>query len=476
MVTAFSTSTTKTYLDGHSTEVDLRPFRHTEMGNAQRFAALYKDKVRYVHERRKWLVWDGTRWRPDELSTIVQMAKYLVRAMYVQAGVVGDVNFSGALSEWATKCESAARLESMLRLAQSEPEIAISQTHLDTNPWLVNCLNGTLDLQTGELRPHNQNDLITRRVNVDYNPDAKAPTWDTFLRKVFADDLNLIAYVQRAVGYTLTGLTTDHVLFYLLGGGRNGKSTFIETIVDLLAEYSVRLRTESLVLRDGGGGIPNDVAALAGMRVCVTDETEQDQRMAEKTVKALTGGDEIRARFLHQEFFTFKPSHTLWMFGNHKLSIRGTDTGIWKRIKLIPFNVTISEAERDPYLKDKLRAELPGILAWAVEGCLDWNMFGLGTANAVETATDSYRAEMDVIGDWLKTCYTTDANGREKIADVYRSYEQFMTEAGERAISKRRLCVLLRERGMTIQGYGAGGWDHVFGVKSRTIKADLSTF
>lgn len=451
----------------------LAKFRNTDMGNAQRFASVYDGRVKHVPERNMWLVWDGTRWKADNLGTIIQLAKHLIRTMYVQAGVATEPSYIPSLSEWATKCESRAKLESMLALARPEPEIAISPGKLDTSAWLINCLNGTFNLKTMELQAHSPDDLITKRVNVDYSPDAKAPVWLKFLNRIFDGDKELIAYVQRAVGYTLTGVIAEHALFFLLGGGRNGKSTFIETIVDLLQEYSVRLRTESLITKDGSGGIPNDIAALAGMRVCVTDETEQDQRMAESLVKKLTGGDEIRARFLHQEFFTFKPAHKLWMFGNHKLNVRGTDKGIWERIKLIPFNVTIPESERDPYLKDKLRAELSGILTWAIDGCFNWQFEGLGTCDAVERATSEYRIEMDSIGDWLNTSYALDPNGRVSLADLYSSYKNYMDENGERTISRKRLSVLLKERNFRADR-STGGYTYFYGLKSLTAKLNLA--
>jgi putative DNA primase/helicase len=436
--------------------IPAREYNLTDLGNARRFAQEYATRIRYVHGRDQWLLWDSTRWAVDRCGGAMRAAKRLVRKMYKEAGLPTEPGFNKALAEFAIKCEARQRLENMLALAKSEPEMAIQADALDCDPWLLNCKNCTLDLRTMDKKPHDPADLITRIVHVEYDDTAQAPIWHKFLRRVFNDDPDLEAFIRRAVGCTLTGVTRDHVLFFMLGSGRNGKSTFIETIIELLSEYSTRLRTESLVINDHSS-IPNDIATLHGARLCVTDETEQDQRMAEKLIKALTGGDQVRARFLHQEFFSFSPTHKLWMFGNHKLTIRGTDTGIWSRIRLIPFNVTIPEAERDLTLRDKLRAEFPGILAWAVRGCYEWQDCGLGTARAVEAATIAYRSEMDVIGDWLDTNFTHSPTGRTSVSDLYASYVQYMEVNGERAISRKRLGILLRERGLEAIRTGNSG-------------------
>lgn len=443
-----------------------RHLNYTDMGNARRFADAYAAKLRYVHGRDCWLIWDGTRWGLDKRGAVMRLAKLLVRKMYKDAGIPTNDNFDKKLAEWAIKCEARQRLENIIALAKSEPEIAVNQEQLDCNPWLLNCKNCTIDLRTLDTKKHDPKDLITRRIEVNYDPNAQAPNWRAFLDRIFGKDAELISFMRRAVGYTLTGVIAEHVLFFMLGNGRNGKSTFIETIIDLLDEYSVRLRTESLTINNHEA-IPNDIAALLGARLCVTDETEQDQRMAEKLVKALTGGDQIRARFLRQEFFTFKPSHKLWMFGNHKLGIRGTDTAIWARIRLIPFNVTISDGERDLFLRDKLRNELPGILAWAVRGASEWQISGLGTCSAIVNATDAYRREMDAIGDWIESAYEKDPTGRVSVVDLYTSYTTYMEDSGERAISRRRLGIILRERGIECVRSGSNGSYQWKGLKQK---------
>lgn len=419
----------------------------SDMGNARRLVDMYRDKLRFVHGPDRWLIWDGTRWKPDEKGGIMRCAKACVKAMYRAAGEPTEPFFDKNLAKWAITCQNVSRLDAMIKTAKSEPEFAITQDDLDSNVWLLNCLNGTVDLRTGTLQKHNANDLITKRVEVEFDPKASYKLWESFLHKIFGGDSDLIRFIQRCVGYSITGAIVEHVLLFMYGGGSNGKSTFIETITELLNEYACQIPTESLTVHDRSS-VPADIAMLAGARIVATSETETDQRMAESMVKQLTGGDKITARFMRQNFFTFKATHKLWMTGNHKLTVRGTDTGIWRRIRLIPFSVTISDAQKDHNLKAKLEQEFPGILAWAVEGCLNWQKDGLGTCAAVETATNEYRSEMDVIADFIDTCLVPHVEGRILSTEMYAEYKKYMEDNGERAIvSQRRLAVILQERG-----------------------------
>ena len=251
------------------------------------------------------------------------------------------------------------------------PGIYRALADFDCDPMLFNVANGTLDLRTGTLRPHSRDDRLTRMVDVPYDPDARAELWHAFLWRITAQRVNLYKYLQRLVGYCLTGKVSEQVIVFLFGIGANGKSVFCETVAALLGEYGMQAQPE-LVMARRHGGIPNDVAALRGRRLAQMNETTQGSRFDEAKLKHLTGGDSLTGRFLHREFFDFRPTHKLIIRGNHKPQISGTDDGIWRRLHLVPFEVQIPEAEWDRSLADKLRTELPGILLWAVQGCLDW--------------------------------------------------------------------------------------------------------
>ena len=270
---------------------------------------------------------------------------------------------------------------------------------LDTNSWLLNCLNGTLDLLTGELLPHQRDNLITKVAPVEYDPVAKCPVWDRFLSRIMGEDEDLIGFLQQMVGYSLTGDVSEQILFIGYGEGANGKSTFLNTLLGLLGDYAMKA-TSDLLMRHQGH--PTEKADLFGKRFVATIETEDGRRLSEVFVKEATGGDPIRARRLHENFWQFNPTHTLFLATNHRPIIRGTDHAIWRRIRLIPFNVTIPDAKMDKHLIGKLRAEWPGILNWAVRGGLLWQAKGLKTPDRVEAATGIYRREMDVLADFFE--------------------------------------------------------------------------
>lgn len=422
-------------------------FHRTDLGNARRLVAHHGADLRFVPAWNSWLVWNGQYWQKDENGAVHRRARQTVARIYQEAAEEEDPNRRKALAAWATTSESRGRLESMVVLAQAEDGIPVDHEQLNANPYQLTVANGTLDLRTGKLLPFDRDHLMTKALPIAYSPAATCRRWEAFLRRVLGDDDALIAFVHRAVGYTLTADTREQCLFFLYGTGRNGKSTFIETLLDLLGPYGQKAPTEMLMARPMGGGIPNDVAQLPGLRGVVTAETEEGRRLNESLVKDLTGGDRLTARFMRAEFFTFRPTHKLWMYGNHKPVIRGTDNGIWRRIRAIPFTVTIPDDEVDPELLSKLRAELPGILAWAVRGCLAWQAEGLGAAEAVDAATAAYRAEMDILGAFLDARCVIAPHARVKASVLYQAYREWAEGAGEFVMSLRRFGGQLTERG-----------------------------
>lgn len=437
----------------------------TELGNAKRLVKRWGSRIRYFATKGKWLVWDGTRWETDETGGVMRAAKDVVMNMYHRAAQIEDLERRKDYLKWAMASETRNRLEAMVSLARTEKKVIVRAENLDQNGWLLNCLNYTIDLKTGTAREHSPADMLTRRIGVAYDPKAKAPRWQKFLERIMRGDAEMVEFIQRAIGYTLSGDVSEQCLFFMFGHGRNGKSTFVETLLKLMDEYAIKTPTETLMMRDNKAAT-NDLARLYGMRAVVAKETDEGQRLAEAVIKDLTGGDKIAARFLYQEFFEFRPTHKLWMYGNHKPIVRGSDFGIWRRIKLIPFAVTIPEAERDPALPWRLEEELPGILNWAIEGCLKWQKHGLGTPKVIQAATEEYREEMDVLGEFLQECCVTAPDGRLTAALLYQEYNSWCSQMGERAISKRALGLRLKERGFTQYRQGpARMWE---GLKLRS--------
>lgn len=418
----------------------------TDLGNARRLVRKYGDVLRFVHQHDRWLIWQGTHWQPDHDSEIKRLAEETVKDIYAEAASLESHEQRQARAKWAMKSESKSKIDAMISMSEHQRQVAIKNDLLDSDHWLLNCRNGTLDLRTGQLREHNQNDLITRILPVEFNPQAQAPTWDRFLGRIMASNQELIAFIQRAVGYTLTGLTSEQCLFFMFGSGKNGKSTFIETLASLLGDYMKKTPTETIMLKKGDS-IRNDVARLQNARMVVAAETEEGRRLDESLIKDLTGGDTITARYLHKEFFEFKPTHKLWLYGNHKPVIKNTDEGIWRRIALIPFAVTIAPEERDSALPEKLYQELPGILAWAMRGCLEWQRVGLSFPDVVKSATQEYRAEQDLMASWIGDRCVINSAAAARAKELYASYTQWCGDSGEYAITMSRWGASLEDRG-----------------------------
>jgi len=424
----------------------IKQFKLSELGNAERLVARHGKDIRYCHEWNKWLIWTGTHWQIDLTGEVERRAKETIRAIYSEAAEIEDEEKRAALAKHAAKSETNRAISAMVELAKSEPGIPVLSDQLDSDIWLLNCKNGTLDLRTGELRPHNRKDYITRIIPTEYNPYADFEEWAKFLHRIMNDNAELISFLQRAVGYSLTGSTREQCLFMLYGCGANGKTTFLEAISDVLAGYAQRTPTDTLLAKDTSG-ISNDIARLKGARFVVASEVEEGKRMAESLVKQMTGGEKMTARFMRAEYFEFMPHFKLWVGTNHKPVIRGTDQAIWRRIKLIPFNVTIPPEERDKNLLNKLRREMPGILNWAVMGCMDWQKNGLGEPEEVIKATNDYRSEMDVLTRFVSDCCTTATQRGTKSSELYKKYAEWSKDNGEFALSQTKFSTRMQEKG-----------------------------
>ena len=374
----------------------------TDLGNAERFVRLFGGEVRFSHERRLWLVWNGRYWQWDDGDVrVMSLARKTVRNMYQEAADEPDDSCREAVVKHAQRSESCQRLVAITRLGQSGEGVPIKLAELDADPWLFNCGNGTLDLRTGKLRQHRREDLITMTATVDYDPAAGCPLWLSLLDRVTGGSVELQAYLQRAVGYSLTGDTSSQVVFFLWGQGSNGKSTFVSTIRRLAGPYGARLDMNALTTR-GSSGPRESLADLCGKRFVAASEIEDGSRLAVSLIKDLSGGESIRADRKYEHGFEFQPQLKLWLSGNHRPVIADNTYSIWRRLKLIPFVVTIPADEVDPRYPSRLEAEMPGILAWAVEGCLQWQRCGLGEPDVVARETGGYRREQDVLADFCR--------------------------------------------------------------------------
>jgi putative DNA primase/helicase len=443
--------------NGRGTTHPAGGYNLTDLGNARRLVHRHGRNLRYCWLWRKWLVWDGKRWVKDDTGEVYRLAKETVSSIYQEAAAAPNDEARKELGKHATRSEAGARIKEMVDLARSD--VPVMPDELDASPGLLNTESGTIDLRTGELREHRREDLMTKIAPTKYRPDAAAPTWEAFLERVLPGE-DLRAFVQRAVGYSATGDTSEQCIFINHGGGANGKSTFQEAIAAALGDYAMRAPTEMLLAKRSDG-VPNDVARLKGARFVSASETEEGRRLAESRIKDLTGQDTITARFMKAEWFDFAPTHKLWLSTNHKPEIRGTDAAIWRRIRLVPWAVTIPPAEQDKKLPIALRHELAGILAWVVRGCLQWRREGLQAPDEVRKATGEYRAEMDVLAGFLVECCELDTGHWEYAKDLYECYKRWCDENGERPEPQRKFGGRLGERGFQRDrggSRGAGIW------------------
>lgn len=429
----------------------------TDLGNGERLIARYGHDLRYCHLWNKWLVWDANHWATDDTGEVNRLAVETVRNILHEAANEPDDEERKELINWERRSESGKGIREMLNLAKVKA-MPVRPDDLDKNPMILNVLNGQLDLKTGDLTPHQRHDLISKVSRVKYDPISKCPTWEAFLNKVLGGNQGLIKFMQRVIGYTLTGDTREQCIFILHGTGSNGKSTLLKTVSALLGDdYTKTIQAQSLMARKGDNGISNDIATLRGARFAVAIESEENQRLAESLIKAMSGGDQLTARFLYGEFFSFYPQFKLFLGTNHRPNIRGTDPAIWRRIKLIPFNVQILDHEKDKLLPDKLQKELPGILNWALQGCLEWQQKGLGEPEIVQQATGEYKADQDTLSDFLKDTCVVSENTKVENTALRAAYEAWCVANGERPLTQKSLSARLLERGFTRVRAGATG-------------------
>ena len=414
----------------------------TDLSNARRLKQHFGDRLRFVHAWRNWLLWDGMRWREDDDGAVDRLAASIADTTWREARAGSDQN---AL-RFAAYSASVRGIRAMVTLA--EPLLPVGIGDLDQNPWLWNAANGTVDLRTGELRDPRREDYLTKSSPVEFDPDAASYNWDRFLEDIFDGDQSLVDFLQRLAGYCLTGDVREQTLMIAYGTGANGKSTLLNCLLSVWGDYGSKAPPDLLMARRAADH-PTAVADLFGRRLVVAAETGESRLLDESRCKELTGGDQIAARRMRQDFFTFRPTHKLVLATNHRPAVRGTDHGLWRRLRLVPFDVVFDGDRQDKALPERLARELPGILAWAVRGCLDWQRDGLGLPEPVEKATKAYRTDEDVVAAFLLECCRVAVPESIRSAELYESFSDWSRQAGERPLTRKAFGQRLRERGFS---------------------------
>lgn len=438
------------------TEDDLRniySFDDNDFGEVDALIYLYRDRLRYVVGE-EWFIWTGARWKYDGRRAIVQYgrlgAKIRLKAAFLGLEDAGpsDAARDKALARirYSSSRINLAPIERALKSAASDPRIVLEAGDLDRDKFKLGVTNGVLDLRTGALIPPDPNEYMTKQTNIAYFPEASCPRWLQFLQEVFQNDEDLIEYIQRFVGYCLTGDIREQYIWFGYGMGSNGKGVFVEILLALLGDYSSPIDFRTL-MQGGETEKGEDIAPLRGKRFIAASESEKGKRLNEALVKKMTGGDSMRVRHLYGDMFDFIPEWKIFAITNHKPVITGTDRGIWRRMVLIPFTASF-EGKPDLELRHKLKAELPGILAWAVEGCRKWLEGGLTLPWAIAEATTIYREEMDVLGGFLKERTVIDKSLHVGAALLYSTYQAWAEANGmDRPMTARAFKQALEERG-----------------------------
>jgi putative DNA primase/helicase len=398
------------------------------------FAERFAPTLRFVATWGKWLRWEDTHWRIDNTLFAFDLARKICREA---AANCEDERLKRVLA-------SAHTVAAVFKLARTDRRIAATPEQWDRDPWLLNTPSATIDLRTGACRVHCSEDYSTKLTAVE--PGRGCPLWHKFLDRVTAGDAEMQRFLKRACGYALTGSTREHVLFFLLGTGANGKSVFLDTIAGVLGDYH-RTSGMDTFTTSAGERHPTDLAALRGARLVTAGEIEEGRRWAESRVKAVTGGDKISARFMRQDFFEFEPQFKLFIAGNHTPGLRSVDKAIRRRLRLVPFKVTIPPAERDHTLAEQLAEEWSGILDWMIEGCLEWQRHGLQEPPAVQQATTAYLASEDALGTWMEECCSLDPKTTGSSSALYGSWKSWAEQTGEHAGSMKAFSQALEARG-----------------------------
>ena len=440
-------------------------YEETDIGNGQRFVDAMQGDVLWVPKWSDWVRWTGKRWERIDVTVIRRLAHDVVMQMYHTAHDGGRLDT--ALAKWATKSASVSRINAMIESAQ--PYLIADADIFDGHLDLLNVGNGIVDLRSGRLSPHDRTKYFTKVIDIDYDNAATAPKWKALITTIFNGDGDLVEYINRAVGYTLTGRTDEHCLFFCYGIGKNGKSTFMNALQRIMGDYSTTTSVEALLDATNRGEAASPyMAKLPGKRIAVAQEMPEGRRMNESLIKSITGGDRLSTRDLYKSVFEFTPTHHLWISGNHKPRIAGTDDGIWRRLRIIPFTVTIPEEKRKDtrIIEADIEEEKAGILGWMIRGAQLWYAAGLGMAKAVKDATDQYRGEEDAIARFIAEECETGIMFSVPKSTLYNAYKEWAESENDRVAMARSQKYVVRHLcdrwACTLGGNGRGT---LFGIK-----------
>lgn len=421
----------------------------TELGYARRLIDVYGDRLRYVPAWRRWLVWDGTRWAADATGQAARWMKVIARRLTLDAMSILDGDQRRAALNLARRGESSAGIAGALTLAATETEIAVATADLDADPFLLNVANGTLDLRTATLRQHDPRDLLTKISAAAYHPTARGEEWTRFLARV-QPEASMRDFLARLVGHALEGRVVVHVLPIFFGPGANGKGTFVNAVLHALGDYADAADPDLLTARTFDAH-PTGTADLFSLRLAVLHEGDAGRRLAEGTVKRLTGGDKLKARRMREDFWSFVPSHTFVMLTNHKPIVQGTDEGIWRRLQLVPWDVVVPPDERDELLGDRLKLEADAVLAWLVAGYQQWRDAGLDEPEPVRVATEAYRAESDTVARFLDERCLIGPHFHVRSAELFSVWAKWCANQGEESGTAKAFTTEMQNRGFDVR-------------------------
>ena len=429
----------------------------TDQGNAEAIIQQFGDDLRFVPSNREFMVWDGKRWASRNRAYLSNLAVKTAKGYLTKAGEAGTpVDVSIKYAKHGKKSLSRAAIDAVISLCENFEDIHLEAGAFNPDPHLLNVANGTIDLRTGDLLPHDKSRMIRSMIPIEYDPEAKCPTWERSLQQIFNGNDELVTYIQRYAGYTATGETSDQTFLILYGAGANGKSVMLNALASVLGDYHKATRAETLMIKRGDN-IPNDVADLWGARFVSAIETEAGSRMAQSLVKSMSGGDKMKARFLYKEFFEFVPQYKLWLAVNHKPVIDGSDDAMIRRVRLIPFDVKFEKLEENPdtqFIRDddlpkKWKAEYPGILRWIVEGAMSWYEYGMTTPDAVKAATKAYASEMDTLKAFIDDQCVLGYDYNIRKTQLVEAYTTFCAENNETPIKGKALHERMIRMGFT---------------------------
>lgn len=426
-----------------------------DYGNGKRLVKKYGKHILYVNEWKQWLVYIENRWEKDKFGKLERMAKSIIEEIREEAENEDNENNKNEKLRAVTKFGSIKSIRGMIESAASEKKVRVSTESLDRYKYLINCKNATINLKRDNFYKNSAEDYITKIANIYYDPSAICPKWEKFIDEIMGGDWELKEFLQRAIGYTLTGSTQEQKLFICYGKGSNGKSILLEILRLLLGDYSCNIKTESILLNENRSSANPDIAKLKGIRFVTAQEIQEGKKLDEALIKEITGSDTITARFLYQNEFDFKPEFKLWLATNYKPVISGTDDGIWRRLILIPFNYTFTDKKgnKDPNLLYKLKEELPGILNWCIEGYRVWREYGLSEPAIVKSAISDYKIEMDTLEQFIAEKLIIKSNAtikNSRLVELYNTWNNsnistqafgkiFKEKAAKLELNKQRL-------------------------------------